>query len=72
MIVDPENMVLDTLFVQLCAILADGEKLIFNNGDTNLHIRLSQTHVMMSKIVVLWSLTLKTWVCAHYLVRYLQ
>ena len=37
MIVVPENMVLDTLFVQLCAILADSEFFFFNNGGTNFH-----------------------------------
>ena len=51
------------------------ENRFFNNGGTNLHISLislSQTHVNMSKIVLLWSLTLKTWVYIHYFVSYLQ
>ena len=43
----------------------------YNDG-TNLLISMSQTHVIMSKIVVLWSLTLKTLVYTHYFVSYLQ
>ena len=38
MITDPANIGLDTLFVQLCAILAEiVNNLFFNNGGTNLH-----------------------------------
>ena len=47
MIVDAENMGLDTLFVLLCAILAEimVKNRFLNNGGTNVHIKLSQTHV---------------------------
>ena len=39
MFVEPENMGLDTLFVQLCAILAKiiRKNIFIDNGGTNLH-----------------------------------
>ena len=54
MIVDAENMGLDTLFVLLCAILAEimVKNRFLNNGGTNLHIKLSQTRVNFFFIMV--------------------
>ena len=48
------------------------DNLFFDNGGTNLHIKLSKTHVIKSTITLLWSLTLITWVYTSYFVGYLQ
>ena len=70
MIVDPENIGQDTFLMLLCVILADiwWRKRYFDNGGTNLHIKLSKTHVIMSTITLFWSLTLITRVYTSYFV----
>ena len=61
-------MVLDTLFVQLCAIIAEifQNHRFYINGGTKLPTNMPWTHVVTPP------LTHKTWVWLSYLFSYLQ
>ena len=46
----------------ICAVMCNvgrdaAKNIILNNGYTNLHINVSETHVVISKIGLSWSLT---------------
>ena len=57
-------MVLDTLFVELSAILTEIHKKngFFRNVGTNMHTKMPWTHAVTSRVVLSQSLTMKTWV----------